>query len=324
MFDAALDPIRAQLALSEEAMFAETRSGIEMADRAASYLSKNGGKRIRPVIFLLSSRVANGTHRSDAELARIAAAIELMHTASIMHDDVVDGADVRRGRASANNVWGEKASVLTGDFLWSVASGMIAEFGNLKLVAAMSECVKETTLGEILELSCRGRGEVDEETCLRIARGKTASLFSAAARAGAIVAGSSEDEELALADYGRLLGTAYQLMDDALDYASSREDLGKRPATDLSTGTPTYPFVAALRMASPDEAGVMRGVLESRDGTGLKEALPMIERLGGIGTTVGLAREYSKRARGCLERFEASTEKDSLLRLADFASNRRS
>ena len=321
MFDSALNPIRTQLALSEEAMIAETRSGIEMADRAASYLSGNGGKRIRPAIFLLSSRVANGTHRSDSELARIAAAIELMHTASIMHDDVVDCADVRRGRASTNSVWGEKASVLTGDFLWSVASAMIADFGNLKLVAAMSECVKETTLGEILELSCRGRGEVDEETCLRIARGKTAALFSAAARSGAIVADSSDGEQ-ALADYGRLLGTAYQLMDDALDYASSREDLGKRPGSDLSTGTPTYPFVAALSRASPDEAGVMNDALRSPDGAGLKETITMIERLGGIGTTVELAKEYSGRAKDSLKRFPASPAKDSLLTLADFASNR--
>ena len=323
MFDSALDPIRAQLALSEEAMIAETRSGIEMADRAASYLSGNGGKRIRPAIFLLSSRVVNGIDRSDSELARVAAAIELMHTASIMHDDVVDGADVRRGRASANSVWGEKASVLTGDFLWSVASAMIADFGNLKLVAAMSECVKETTLGEILELSCRGMGEVDEETCLRIARGKTASLFSAAARSGAIVADSFDGEQ-ALADYGRLLGMAYQLMDDALDYASSRENLGKRPGTDLSTGTPTYPFVAALSRASPDEAGVMNDALRSPDGAGLKEVIAMIERLGGIGTTVELAKEYSERAKDSLKRFPTSEAKDSLLTLADFASNRRS
>jgi octaprenyl-diphosphate synthase len=198
---------------------------------------------------------------------------------------------------------------------------MLAEFGNLKLVTAMSECVRETTLGEILELSCRGRGEMDEEICLRIVDGKTAALFSAAARAGAIVMDSSDDEQV-LADYGRSLGTAYQLMDDALDYASSREDLGKKPGIDLSTGTPTYPFVAALRSASPDEAGVMNEALQSRDGAGLKEVIVMIERLGGIGTTVKLAKEYSGRAKDCLERFPASTEKDSLLTLADFASNR--
>lgn len=322
MFDSSLDPIRQLLSLTEKEMLRETRSGVEMADKAASYLSGNGGKRIRPAIFLLSSRIVTGAARPDAELIRTAAAIELMHTASLMHDDVVDGADMRRGRASANSVWGEKASVLTGDFLWSVASGLIAESGNLKLVAAMSDCVKETTLGEILELSCANRYEVDEETCLRIIDGKTAALFSAAARGGAIASGSPDREERALSNYGRSLGTAYQLMDDALDCSSDRGKLGKRPCTDLSTGTPTYPFVAALRRASPAEADALRDALGSRDIDALKEASAMMERLGGIEATIELARKHSEMARESLGRFLDSPEKESLLDLADFAANR--
>jgi octaprenyl-diphosphate synthase len=320
MFDRALDPIRNILSRAEELMLRETRCGVEMADEAASYLSGNGGKRIRPAIFLLSAMIASGAPRSDAELARTAASIELMHTASLMHDDVVDGAHMRRGRASANSIWGEKASVLTGDFLWSVASGMIADSGNLKLVASMSECVRETTLGEILELSCAGRHDVGGETCLRIVDGKTASLFSAAARAGAIVTDSQEGEETALADYGRHLGTAYQLMDDALDYSSDEEGFGKRPGTDLATGTPTYPFVAALEGAGADESKV----LEEAFGAGApsRDALSIVERLGGITRTIELARKHSEMAKEALYAFPDSTEKNSLMNLADFASNR--
>jgi octaprenyl-diphosphate synthase len=320
MFDRALDPIRKLLSLAEEAMLRETRCGVEMADEAASYLSGNGGKRIRPAIFLLSSMASSGAPRSDLELARTAAAIELMHTASLMHDDVVDGARMRRGRASANSVWGEKVSVLTGDFLWSVASGMIADSGNLRLVATMSDCVRETTLGEILELSCAGRHEVDGETCLRIVDGKTASLFSAAARAGAIVTASPGGEEAALADYGRHLGTAYQLMDDALDYSSDEEGLGKRPGTDLATGTPTYPFVAALSSAGADESKILKEAFVA--GSASIDALQVVERLGGIAGTVELARKHSGMAKDSLATFADSPERDCLLMLADFASNR--
>jgi len=324
MFDSALNPIRPLLKLAEQAMISETRSGIEMADRAASYLSGNGGKRIRPAVFLLSSKMVSGPARPDAELARIAAAIELMHTASLMHDDVVDGAETRRGRASTNNVWGEKASVLAGDFLWSVASCLIAESGNMRLVSAMSECVRETTLGEILELSCSGRHCADEDLCLRIIGGKTAALFAAAARAGAIVSGSPTSEESALSDYGRYLGTAYQLMDDALDCSSEGNILGKAPGTDLATGTPTYPLVAALRRAGAHESKALCRALGSADGAEITDALSMIGRLGGVEAAVNLAGQYSAKAKESLEAFPPSPFKDSLVRLSDFASDRRS
>ncbi len=322
MIETALDPVRDLLDLALDTVTREASSGIAMADEAFTHTSLSGGKRIRPAIFLLSAKASGAGERCADDLASIAAAIELIHTASLMHDDVVDGATLRRGESSANRIWGDGVSVLTGDFLWSVASRLILRADNRRLSEAMIEAVRRITLGEMLELAHRWNCATDERTCLEVIDGKTASLFSAAARAGAIIAGASGSEEEALADYGRLVGVAYQLADDALDYTSSSASLGKVPGTDLASGTPTCPFVTALGRASPDEARMLRDALVSKNGTGLEDVLPIIKRLGGIDRTMSLADGSSGKAKEALSVLPASPEKDSLICLADFAAKR--
>lgn len=322
MLETALEPVRTLLDLSWETISREASSGIAMADEAFLHTALSGGKRIRPALFLLSAKVSGAGDQCAEHLASTAAAIELIHTASLMHDDVVDGATLRRGESSANHIWGDGVSVLTGDFLWSVASRLILRAGNQRLIESMIESVRRITLGEMLELELRWNCDTDEKKCLEVIEGKTASLFSAAARAGAIIAGAGESEEEALADYGRLVGVAYQLADDALDYTSSSRSLGKVPGADLASGTPTCPFVSALGRASSDEARILRDALVSKNGTGLDDVLPIIRRLGGIDRTMALAKECSRNAKEALSRLPASPEKASLVYLADFAAKR--
>lgn len=324
MIAEALDLVRDEIALAEEVIRVEAHSGIDLADAAISQLASNGGKRIRPAVFLLCAKVAGGEGVPADELARIAAVIELIHTASLMHDDVIDGSRMRRGMPSTRSVWGDKASVLAGDYLWSVASKIIVGTGNGRLTEAIIDCVKRTTVGEMLELANNGNADMDEETCLRIIDGKTTSLFETAARAGAIVAGAGDAEEVALADYGRELGRAYQLMDDALDYSSNETILGKTPGSDLASGTPTYPLVAALGRACGDDLHLLRKALASPNGIGLSDVLPVIERAEGIDRTVRLATDYSEKAKERLAHLPTSPAKNSLIELADFASSRTS
>ncbi len=319
MLDSAFDTIGEDLALTKSIIVEQTRFGVELADSAVSHIASNSGKMIRPAVFLLAARASGATGHASGSLSRIAAAIELLHTASLMHDDVVDSAATRRGTATANAIWGSKASVLAGDLLWSIASRIIVDFGNVRLTTAMLECVRSITLGEMLEMSFNGNAYIGEDDCLKVMDGKTASLFSLAAEAGGLVASADEATTKALASFGRLLGMAYQLSDDALDYSSSDGDLGKSAGNDLSTGTPTYPFMAAMRLASDSERTMLAGAIASGGG---EEAAEAVSRIGGIEATLALARDFSNKAKVSLEHLPDSRAKNGLSSLVDFISSR--
>lgn len=317
------DPVREELTIVREIIRSETTSGIGMADEAISHAIGCGGKVIRPALFLLSARLFDDSSADRDALARTAAAIELVHAASLMHDDVVDGARMRRGRESTNFVFGDKASVLAGDFIWSTASRLIVSVGNQNLTKAVVDCVREITLGEILELAHNRDVEVDEGICLKIIEGKTGSLFSLAATAGAIVKGAGEGAERALASFGRHAGIAYQLTDDALDYSSNDGALGKDTGTDLAGGTPTYPFVVALERSDDRESTILKGTLVSKNGSGLQDVTTIVKDLGGVEDTLRLAKEQSRMACDALSVFPDGPAKTALCNLAEFASERK-
>lgn len=315
-------PIQDQLRAVEEVLTSELSTGIETVDSVARYVIKNGGKRIRPAIFLLAARVAGS---SDAGLPRIAASIEMLHTASLLHDDVVDGAQIRRAQPSANAKWGNQISVLVGDLLFCRASNILVGYGNAKLTQAMTAAIGFTTEGELLEIANQNNIAVDADTYIRIIRGKTAALFAVSARGGAIVAGIEKTFEDALDAFGFALGQAFQLADDALDYVADESKFGKTAGTDLREGKLTYPLIVALSKSDERERAAIRNALIAGHLTPEKfrEIAAIIERHGGIEATWQLASEFASSAKKRLDTFKPSIERDTLMALADYAVERR-
>lgn len=316
-------PIQGDLKRVEEVLASELVSGIDKVDALVRHVMDSGGKRIRPAVFLLAAAVA-GAGRDD-RLPRLAAAMEMVHTASILHDDVVDDAPARRGRISARARWGNQMSVLVGDFLWCRASGIIMDYGSQRLIDAVSGAVEATTMGELLEIARQSDTSIDIGTYMEIVKGKTAALFSVAARAGAIVAGVGKPFESALSQFGDRLGQAFQLTDDVLDYVADEGHFGKRVGTDLREGKITYPLIVALGKATTDEARAVKGALiagHSSPGL-LGEVASIIDRYGGVEAARRLACELAQGSKECLSAFRPSMERDALIGLADYVVDRK-
>ena len=322
MIDRITIPVEEGLARVEAVLAEELVSGIETIDAIARYVVKNGGKRIRPALFLLAARVAGaeGTH-----LPRLAAAVEMLHTASLLHDDVVDDAALRRGLPSAKARWGNQVSVLVGDLLLCRASKIVVECGDARLMRAVMEALSATTEGELLEIAHQNDAATDATTYMRIIRGKTAALFSLAARAPAIVAGLGSQLEEALAGFGDEVGQAFQLADDALDYVADEGRFGKAAGTDLREGKLTYPLIVALGASGDEDRAAIRGALVSGRASPEEFRLisAIIDRHGGIAKTNALAGELAGKARARLAAFKPSIERDALAMLAEYASARR-
>lgn len=322
MLDHICLPIQEGLKRVEDVLGRGLISGIDTIDPVVRYVVRNGGKRIRPALALLAARVAGagGDH-----IPRIAAGVEMLHTASLLHDDVIDDAAIRRGQPSARTKWGNQVSVLVGDFLLTRASQVFVDHGNLRLLRAVTEAIGQTTEGELLEIAHQNDAATDTETYLRIIRGKTAALFSLAARAPAIDAGLVPASEEALAGFGLEVGQAFQLADDALDYVADEAQFGKAAGTDLREGKLTYPLIAALAQATEKERAAIRNALVTGCARAeeFREISAIIDHHGGIEATWALAREYSVRAKERLGLFKPSIERDALMMLADYAVDRR-
>jgi octaprenyl-diphosphate synthase len=320
MLEQTIESVREELLQTEGVIAQAAATGIAAADALSHALTAGGGKRIRPAMFLLSAKMSEYAGKGGDELARIAAAIEMIHAASLMHDDVVDGSALRRGKESANSTFGDKLSILAGDFFWTAASRLILDVGKPTLLEAVIDSVKQMTLGQMLELSHNRNTCADEATCLKIIEGKTATLFRLAAQAGAIASNAPQACDDALAQYGLFSGMAFQLLDDVMDYVASGEILGKAPGSDLSAGTPTIPFVHALGKASAEDRALLAASLHGKDGMGLSRALPLIKEYGGIAYTLELSADYAQRAKDALSPFADSPSKSALLAIADFIS----
>ena len=256
------------------AILEQLNSDVQLINQLGYYIVSGGGKRIRPMIAVLAARAVG--YEGNAHVT-IAALIEFIHTATLLHDDVVDESDMRRGKATANAAFGNAASVLVGDFIYTRAFQMMTSLGSLKVLEVMSEAVNVIAEGEVLQLMNVNDPDITEENYMRVIYSKTARLFEAAAQCSGILAGCTPEEEKGLQDYGRYLGTAFQLIDDLLDYNADGEQLGKNVGDDLNEGKPTLPLLHAMHHGTPEQAQMIRTAIEQGNGRHLLE--PVLEAM---------------------------------------------
>lgn len=294
-------------------------SDIALINQLGGYIVQSGGKRLRPVAVLLSARACE--HKGDSHI-NLAAIVEFIHTATLLHDDVVDDSDMRRGKATANELWGNEASVLVGDFLYSRAFEMMVELGSMRVMEVMAKTTNRIAEGEVMQLINCHSPDTSEEQYLETIRRKTAKLFESAAQLGAVISGQSSAVETALAGYGLHLGTAFQLIDDVLDFSADADQLGKNIGDDLAEGKPTLPMINALHRGSPGQRQVLIEAIETGGLDRIDDVMEAIESTGSLAYTARLAGEEAERAQHALAIVPESPYKDALKDLAVFAVER--
>jgi octaprenyl-diphosphate synthase len=297
------------------------RSDVDLIPTVGSYVLRSGGKRIRPLLLLLAARLCGYRGERAVPLASI---VEFIHTATLLHDDVVDNADLRRGQESANAVWGNEASVLVGDFLFSKSFSLLVRDGDIRILQAMSDATTRMAEGEVLELLKTADLETLEAEYLQVVINKTAVLLAAACEIGALLGGADDDRVAALRSFGMEVGVAFQLMDDCLDYVGDQKEFGKEPGTDLHEGKITLPLIHALRLCTEQERAVVQTILE-KDGLeplDLQRVTELIEKYDGIAFTRDQASERIDRAKTRLDLFETCPERAALATVADYVVSR--
>ena len=299
------------------------QSEIPLIPALAGHLISGGGKRMRPMLTLAGAELV-GYHGTRHH--KLAAAVEFIHTATLLHDDVVDGSETRRGRQTANIVFGNPATVLVGDFLFSRSFELMVEDGSLKVLKILSSASAIIAQGEVDQLTAQREIETSEDRYLHIIGAKTAALFAAASRIAAVVAERDEAEERALDDYGRNLGIAFQLVDDAIDYDSDAASMGKDQGDDFREGKITLPVVLAYRRGSESERAFWREAMEggNSDDHALEKAMGLITKYGSLKDTTARAEHYASIARDALAPLPDSDEKSALLEVIAFCVNRAS
>jgi octaprenyl-diphosphate synthase len=314
--------IEGDLQKLEDAIEKLLTTGIPFIKEVVSHIVRSGGKRIRPTLVILSSRMCGSNGDRHIPYAAI---VEFLHTATLLHDDVIDNAQTRRGSRTANEIWGNEPSVLVGDFLFSKAFDLMIEDNNEKILKIMAKVTTGLAEGEIQELLKTADVGTTQEEYLDVISKKTAILLSAACEIGAILGRVSEKKRLALRNYGYHIGMAFQLTDDILDYVSNNTILGKNIGTDLKEGKVTLPLIQALKSANEEEKGRVQRVLNKpnlsrRDFDSIKG---MIQKYGGINFTIDRSRKYVKDAKEFLEVFPSSPYKEALVELADYIVTRK-
>ncbi len=295
------------------------QSDVALINQVGHYIVRSGGKRLRPLSVLLAAR-ACGYDGSDH--VNLAAVIEFIHTATLLHDDVVDGSQLRRNQETANVVWGNEATVLVGDFLYSRAFEMMVEVGNMRVMEILAHATNRIAEGEVLQLLNTKDPDTDEQRYMEVIIRKTATLFEAATRLGAVLAKSPEAVETAMADYGRNLGIAFQLIDDALDYSSGNAELGKNVGDDLDEGKPTLPVLRAMSVGSPDQRALLRDAIAHGGRERIDDVIAAIASTDAIAYTSQLARDYARRAKAALAVLAPSDATGALAAMADFSVSR--
>ncbi|RST32240.1 polyprenyl synthetase family protein [Sphingomonas ginkgonis] len=294
------------------------QSEVPLIPELAGHLIAGGGKRMRPMLTLACARLLDypGTRHH-----KLAAAVEFIHTATLLHDDVVDGSGLRRGRRTANIIWGNPASVLVGDFLFSRSFELMVEDGSLKVLRILSHASAVIAEGEVEQLTAQRRLDTTEETYLHIIGAKTAALFAAACRIAPVVAEAGEEAELALEAYGRNLGVAFQLVDDAIDYASDEATMGKGRGDDFRDGKMTLPVILAYARGSDDDREFWRAAIggDRTSDADLAHAIQLIRGCNALADTAERARQYARRAIDSLATFPSGKAKAALVEAAEFA-----
>jgi octaprenyl-diphosphate synthase len=295
-------------------------SEVVLINQLGQYIINSGGKRLRPILLLLSARLFgySGTYHIT-----LAAVVEFIHTATLLHDDVVDASEMRRGQQTANSVWGNEASVLVGDFLYSRAFQMMVDVQNMRVMEILSNATNIIAEGEVLQLLNIHNPDTTEENYLQVIRSKTAKLFESAAQLGAVVSEQPEKYEQALAIYGVHLGTAFQLVDDALDYSAKSEDIGKNIGDDLAEGKPTLPLIYAMREGTAEQRELLQqAIIHAGGHNSIDEVLSIIESTQAIDYTLSLARKEIDKATSALKELPSSRYTDALYKLAHFSIDR--
>ena len=316
-----LTPIAEDMRGVDSVIRARLSSEVVLINEIGSHIIAAGGKRLRPALVLLAAR-ALGCQDDTPRL--LAAVVEFIHTATLLHDDVVDHSDLRRGRKTANAVSGNSGAVLSGDFLYSRSFQMMVDAGHMPVMRVMADTTNAIAEGEVLQLLNQGDPQVDEARYLRVIELKTAVLFSAAAQLGAIAANATPERIQNFATYGHSLGTAFQLIDDVLDYTADPQISGKAVGNDLAEGKPTLPLIHALRTAEPAEAESIREAIREGRADQLEHILKIVERAEAIPYTRALAERHAGLARAAIDDLPASVWRDSLLELTRFATSRSS
>ncbi len=295
-------------------------SQVALVDQVATYIIHSGGKRLRPLLVLLAARACGYTGTQHIEGAAV---IEFIHTATLLHDDVVDGSSLRRGRETANEVFGNATSVLVGDFLYSRAFQMMVMLDRMPIMDIMGDATNAIAEGEVLQLMTARDPDTTEDRYLDVIHRKTARLFEAAAQIGGVIADAPRPIERALADYGKHIGTAFQLIDDALDYESDESSLGKHLGDDLAEGKPTLPLIYALQHGNEHQRTVIRRAIEHGGLEHLQEITRAVASLGGLAYTARLAESEAEQALAALSPLPETPYKEGLSELARFAVARK-
>jgi octaprenyl-diphosphate synthase len=294
-------------------------SHVLLIRQVSEYIVNSGGKRLRPALVILSAGAFGYSGKFHYNLAAV---VEFIHTATLLHDDVVDESELRRNKETANALFGNAASVLVGDFLYSRAFQMMVEVDNMRIMQVLADATNTIAEGEVLQLlNCRDP-YVTEENYLQVIRYKTAKLFEAASRLGAILGNATPEEEDAMAIYGMHLGTAFQLIDDMLDYSGNNQDTGKNLGDDLAEGKPTLPLIHAMRVGSPEQAAIIRKAIEDSGKDGFQPVLEVIQQTAALDYARQCAEAEIATATAAIASLPDSENKKCLLQLASFAVTR--
>ncbi len=294
-------------------------SDVVLVNQVADYILNSGGKRLRPALVLLSAGVFGKVQPHHHELAAV---VEFIHTATLLHDDVVDESAMRRGQATANTLFGNAASVLVGDFIYSRAFQMMVNVGNMKVMEVLAEATNIIAEGEVLQLLNVHDADVTDEAYLKVIHYKTAKLFEAATRLGAIICNASETDEQAMAEYGMRLGTAFQLIDDVLDLSGDSNEIGKNLGDDLAEGKPTLPLLYAMRNGNQQQAATIRHAIENGGLEELPAVIKAVHETGALEHVKALARNEAEIGCRAISHLPASDFHMALIKLAEFSVNR--
>jgi octaprenyl-diphosphate synthase len=315
------DPVASQMSRVDAVIAQRLRSDVALVNQIAQYIVSAGGKRIRPRLVLL---FANALGFQGEQQYILAATVEFIHTATLLHDDVVDESSLRRGRKTANAAFGNAASVLVGDFLYSRAFQMMVSVNDIRVLEVLADATNVIAEGEVLQLMNMHDPDLAVDEYLRVIRSKTAKLFEASARLGAILARADAGTETACASFGRCLGTAFQLVDDLLDYDGATHELGKNVGDDLREGKPTLPLLVAMTRGTDDERVLIRHAIEHGEITRLSEVVAAVRRTGALDAARAVARDEAEAARACLRALPGSPYREALLELCVRAVDRSS
>ena len=315
--------VEADMTLVNKSIASNLDSDVALINQLGRYIVQAGGKRLRPVALLLTAKAANPEHiEASPEQTLLAAIVEFIHTATLLHDDVVDESEMRRGRETANEVFGNAASVLVGDYLYSRAFQMMVEVGSMRVMEILSRTTNQIAEGEVMQLINCGSADTTEAQYMETIQSKTAILFEASTQLGAVISKQASPVEKAMAAYGLHLGTAFQLVDDILDYTADAQAMGKNVGDDLAEGKPTLPLINAIERSSGSDKELLENAITNANRDNLDAVLKIIEQTGSLAYTARIAREQAKLAQDTLSILPNSIYREALFKLAEFSVER--